>query len=110
MNDNDREKIALFRFALISPILNGQVQNQKEYLSEITAKTHNVPYYGPKEYVSKTIQCWLRDYRRGGFDALKPKRRSDYGRSRKVYPELKEKLVKLRKEHPICRSHSFMTS
>jgi len=46
MTDNDREKIALFRFALISPILNRQVQNQKECLSEITAKTHNVPYYG----------------------------------------------------------------
>jgi len=103
MTDNDREKIALFRYALISPILSGQVQNQKEYLSEITAKTHNVPYYGPKEYVPKTIQCWLRDYRRGGFDAfdaLKPKRRSDYGRSRKVYPKLKEKLVTLRKEKP----------
>ena len=53
MTDNDREKIALFRFAIISPILNGQVQNQKEYLEEITAKTHNVPYYGPKEYVPK---------------------------------------------------------
>lgn len=100
MNDNDREKIALFRFAIISPILNGQVQNQKEYLAKITAKTHNVPYYGPKEYVPKTIQCWLRDYRRGGFNALKPKRRSDYGHSRKVYPELKEKLISLRKDKP----------
>ena len=100
MTDNDREKIALFRFAIISPILNGQVQNQKEYLEEITAKTHNVPYYGSKEYVPKTIQCWLRDYRRGGFNALKPKRRSDHGHSRKVYPELKEKLVSLRKDKP----------
>lgn len=99
MTDNDREKIALFRFGLISPILNGQVINQKEYLAEITAKVHNVPYYGPKEYVPKTIRGWLRDYRRGGFDALKPKRRSDRGKSRKIYPELKAKLLKIRREN-----------
>lgn len=100
MTDNDREKIALFRFAIISPILNGQVRNQNDYLSEITAKTHNVPYYGSREYVPKTIQGWLRDYRRGGFDALKPKRRSDFGKSRKIFPELKARLVNLRKESP----------
>ena len=98
MTDNDREKIALFRFGLISPILNGQVVNQKEYLAEITAKPYNVPYYGLKEYVPKTIQGWLRDYRRGGFDALKPKRRSDRGKSRKISPELKAKLLELRRE------------
>lgn len=99
MTDNDREKIALFRFSIISPILNGQVKNQKEYLAEVTAKVHNVPHYGPKEYVPKTIKGWLRDYRRGGFDALKPKKRSDRGKSRKIYPELKAKLIKLRREN-----------
>jgi len=100
MNDNDREQIALFRFGLISPILNGQVKNQKEYLAKITAQVHNVPYYGPREYVPKTIYRWLLDYRRGGFEALKPKKRSDHGKSRKISLELKEKLLNLRKEHP----------
>jgi putative transposase len=99
MTDNDREKIALFRFSLISPILNGQVVNQKEYLAEVTAKVHDVPYYGPKEYVPKTVQGWLRDYHRGGFEALKPKKRSDRGKSRKIYPELKANLLKLRREN-----------
>jgi len=100
MTENDREKIALFRYGLISPILNGQVKNQKEYLQKESAKTHNVPYYGPKEYVSKTIYFWLRDYRRGGFDALKPKRRSDQGQSRKITGKLKKRLIKLRKNNP----------
>jgi len=77
MTENDREKIALFRYGLISPILNGQVKNQKEYLQKESTKVHNVPYYGSKEYVPKTIYGWLRAYRRGGFDALKPKHCSD---------------------------------
>jgi len=40
MTDNNREKIAIFRFGIISPILNGQVTSQKEYLAEVTAKVH----------------------------------------------------------------------
>ncbi|SDM53736.1 helix-turn-helix domain-containing protein [Halarsenatibacter silvermanii] len=100
MKEKDREKIALFRFKLISPILTGQVNSQKEYLAKIATETHNVPYYGPKEYVPKTIAMWLNDYRRGGFEALKPKRRSDRGKSRKVTPELKEIIMENRKEHP----------
>lgn len=100
MTDNDREQIALFRFSLISPILNGQVKNRKDYLAKITAKKHNVPYYGVKEYVPKTVYQWLREYRRGGFNALKPKKRSDKGKSRKITPELKEKLLAARNEHP----------
>lgn len=100
MTDNDREKIALFRFRIISPILNCQVKNQKEYMSRVTAKVHNVPYYGLKEYVPKTVYCWLRNYRRGGFEALKPKKRSDRGRSRKITPLLKEKLLAAREKMP----------
>lgn len=100
MTDNDREQIALFRFGLISPILNGQVTNQKEYLANVTAKKHDVPYYGFKEYVPKTIYGWLRNYRRNGFDGLKPKKRSDKGKSRKITSELKDKLLDARKEHP----------
>ncbi len=100
MTENDREKIALFRYGLISPILNGQIKNQKEYLEKEAARVHNVPYYGPKEYVPKTIYGWLRNYRRGGFDALKPKRRSDRGKSRKINGQLKTKLLNLRKKHP----------
>lgn len=100
MTENDREKIALFRYGLISPILNGQVKNQKEYLQKESTKVHNVPYYGSKEYVPKTIYGWLRAYRRGGFDALKPKHRSDRGRSRKITGQLKNRLLRLRENNP----------
>jgi len=100
MTDNEREQIALFRFRLISPILNGQVENQTEYLAEITAKKHEVPYYGVKEYVPKTVYFWLRNYRRHGFEGLKPKKRSDKGKSRKITPELEESLRKEREKYP----------
>lgn len=101
MTEKDRENIALFRYGLIAPILNGQVNSQKDYLAEICSKIHQVPYYGPKEFTPKTLSCWLLDYRREGFDGLKPKRRSDRGQSRKLSRELEEHLLALRKEERV---------
>ncbi|MGI6684100.1 MAG: helix-turn-helix domain-containing protein [Bacillota bacterium] len=98
MTEKDRENIALFRYGIIAPILNGQVNNQTEYLAEVCSQIHQVPYYGPKEFAPKTISCWLLDYRRGGFDGLKPKRRSDRGQPRKLNRELEEHIIALRKE------------
>ncbi|TDX34561.1 homeodomain-containing protein [Halanaerobium congolense] len=100
MTDNDREQIALFRFSLISPILNGQVEKQSEYLAEVAAKKHNVPYYGVREYSPKTIAMWVRDYRKNGFNGLKPKTRNDKGKSRVLTAELKEIILEAREKHP----------
>ena len=98
MTEEDRDNIALFRYGLISPILNDQVTSQKNYLEEVSSKVHQVPYYGPKEFAPNTIECWLRTYRREGFNGLKPKRRSDRGETRRITSSLKEKLLELRKE------------
>ncbi|MCC3146020.1 DDE-type integrase/transposase/recombinase [Halanaerobium sp. Z-7514] len=100
MTDNDREQIALFRFSLISPILNRQVKKQNEYLAKVAAKKHNVPYYGVREYSPKTISMWVRAYRKGGFEGLKPKPRNDKGKSRVLTPELKEVILEAREDHP----------
>jgi transposase len=100
MTDNDREQIALFRFSLISPILNRQVENQNQYLAEIATQKHNVPYYCVREYSPKIMEEWVRKYRKHGFNALKPKPRNDKGQSRILTPELKEIILNARKEHP----------
>lgn len=93
-----REKVALFRYGLIAPILNGQVSNRKEYLAEIAGKVHEVPHYGPREFTPKTLAGWLLAYRRAGFAGLKPKPRSDKGQPRKLTHEQEEHLLALRKE------------
>jgi len=98
MTEKDREQIALFRYGLIAPILNGQVENQTEYLTGVCSKVHDVPYYGPREFAPKTVSCWLLAYRKEGFEGLKPKRRSDKGRSRALSREMEEHLLMLRRE------------
>lgn len=97
MEDNVREQLALFKFGLISPILNSQVKT-KDYLAEIAAQKHDVPGYGVREYTSKTIRQWVLNYRREGFDGLKPKSRKDRGVPRKLSREEEEHLLALRNE------------
>lgn len=96
MTDQEREQVALFRYGLIAPLFNQQVASKQEYLAQICGKTHMVPYYGRKDFTPKTVEGWLRDYRRGGFAALRPKGRSDKGVSRVLSPDKKEQLLALR--------------
>jgi transposase InsO family protein len=98
MNEKTREEIALFRYGLIAPMLNGQ-QEPKMYYQEMEGKFHQVPYYGERKIAAKTMQEWLLHYRNHGFDALKPKRRSDRGDSRRLSPDDKDHLLELRKKY-----------
>lgn len=100
MNDSDKERIALFRYSLIAPILNDQVASKKDYLAQVCAKAYDVPYYGRKEFAPKTIEQWLREYRRGNLHALKPSSRSDKGSSRAIKTDALEKIMAFRKEKP----------
>ncbi|PLR80004.1 IS481 family transposase [Bacillus canaveralius] len=98
MNKNEREQIALFRYGLIAPLFNGQV-NPKEYLKELEGKIHSIPYYGERKIAVKTIQEWLLHYRRNGFEALKPKKRGDKGNSRRLSPDDQDQLLEIRKKN-----------
>jgi transposase InsO family protein len=88
-----KEEIALKKFSLISPVINGQVENQKQYFQELCSKPIEMPHYGIKRYSPKTLANWLGEYRRHGFDALKPGNRSDRGQSRKITAMMAEKIV-----------------
>lgn len=102
MDEELRQKIALFRFSLIAPILNNTFQNKtvKEYLQEICAKKYDSPNGLKKEYAPATIKDWLRLYKLKGIDGLYPRKRSDNGNTRILSKELKELILELKKANP----------
>ena len=104
MADNDRkspsdgqttqaEKIALFRYGIIAPILHDSTKSQTRYFKQMAQKVFDVPLYGRKKYNWKTFKSWLRTYRTAGFDGLKPKTRADKGTSR-IVDEYLEQIIK----------------
>lgn len=87
LDAKEREKIALKKFAIIAPVLNGQVSRQKEYFEKV-CQDIELPHYGKKAYSPKTLLSWLNDYRKSGLDGLKPGYRSDRGKSRKITDQI----------------------
>ncbi len=97
------ERIALFRFGIISAItsLRKSERGEKEkIIEEITKTQWDIPYSG-RSYISRsTVLSWLKSYRRGGerLESLMPKQRCDQGRTKSIDPETQQALIKMRGE------------
>lgn len=100
-NMND-EQIAAARYALIAPIVSRQTSlvpgELKTWLRETASRRYDLP--GSRQHVSeRTLERYLEAYRKGGWDALKPKARSTAGRT-KLDEHVLQKAVALRLERP----------
>jgi transposase InsO family protein len=103
MDNETREQIALIRYKLISPVLAEPARVQNEYFRTQAAKRHEFPRYGNRQVKVSTLKCWLKAYRKNGFDGLKPKIRSDRGRPRKADPQM---LDAIRVQ---CKAYPYIT-
>jgi len=100
MEKDMQERIALKRFQLISPVLAEPARAQNEYFRTQAEREHDFLRYGVKKISLSTMKSWLRRYRKGGFDALKPKERSDRGRPRRLNEHLLKVLEVKCKAYP----------
>lgn len=84
MDEATKQKIALFKYSLIAPLLTGTYAQPtaKAYIEAVCGKVYDVPYYGRREFSPSTVKEWLTDYRKHGIEGLYPVRRSDCGSSR----------------------------
>jgi putative transposase len=99
--DKKRTDLALFKYALIAPVIQENVSVQANYFREVSGKHYEVPHIGQKRFKAGTLKLWLKQYRRYGFDALKPKTRKDKGDSRKITGELALAIGEAVKQYPI---------
>lgn len=100
--DARSERIALFRYALIAPLVvetlpRGELTRRAE---EIAARQYEIPYSERTSLSVDTLLDWALRYRRGGFPALAPQPRCDRGQSRVVPPQLAELIERLKRENP----------
>jgi len=100
MNEKEKLEFALFKFRLLSPILNNDIQNKRKYFRELAAKEHDVPHLGKRKFSPDTFKSWLRQHRRHGFDGLVAKIREDKGHFRKIDPQLADKISKFLSTFP----------
>jgi putative transposase len=100
MSDDKSLDIALFKYRIIAEIINETGKGQRNYFRKMSKREFDVPHLGKKRFQPETFKSWLRDYRNGGFDALRPKIRIDKGSSRKIDGHLKESIGHMTQEYP----------
>lgn len=103
MDKDKQHAIALMRYAAIAPLISGipeEYPSMSTYFRALSEKGIMHPDGQLRKYAPGTIKSWFLDYRKGGFDALIPKSRSDCGTSRKIDDELQEQIRYLKRKYP----------
>lgn len=102
MDDPKSEKVALFRYGLIATLVletlsRGELMRRAR---ELAALHYEIPSSDRTTISVGTLLKWAGRYRKGGLDALSPKRRKDRGQSRAISPQLAQLIERLKRENP----------
>lgn len=100
--DAKAEKIALFRYALVAPLVleplaRGELTRRAQ---EIAARHYEIPGSRRTSVSVDSLLHWALRYRQGGFEALAPRPRQDRGQSRTITPQLADLIERLKRENP----------
>jgi putative transposase len=100
--ESKTEKIALFRYGLIAPLIleplpRGEFTRRAQ---EIAARTYDIPHSRRISVSIDTLRLWALRYRQGGFEALAPQPRQDRGRFRALTPQVADLIERLKRENP----------
>lgn len=95
-------EIALFRYGLIAPLVFDPLAagDLEKALRQIAIKRCTIPYSTHTQVGISTLRRYLKLYNQGSFEALRPKNRTDKGRTRAFSTFVMEKAVALREEQP----------
>ncbi|NJN37167.1 MAG: transposase [Nitrospiraceae bacterium] len=101
-SDDLRQQTALFRFSVLGDLVHREPGEPGLYenLRERAERTYDIPGSRRSRIAVETIRGWLRDYRRGGFEALRPHPRNDIGVSRTITQDIADHLCTLKEETP----------
>jgi len=96
------QALALFRYGLIAEFIQLPAGSRGLYarLRDKARADYTIPGSTRTRVSPETLRHWLKDYRRGGFDALLPKARADRGRPRALPQAVADALVSLKDEQP----------
>lgn len=98
MTEEERNEIALKRYNMIAPL----IINPEQYPSNrefFRMQGHKLHQNGVTTVHARTIERWYYQFKKGGFDALKPQTRVDLGKPRKG-KDVIEQIIILKRNYP----------
>lgn len=110
MPDTDPKQadaVALFRYGLIADLIHLPPGSPGLYrlLAQKAEHEYDIPGTLRRRVAAETLRDWLKAYRKGGFEALRQRPRSDTGLSRALPGPVQDLLVSIKDEHPDLAVH-----
>ena len=101
-HDELRQRVAVFRYGVIAEIAQQPpgTPGLHAMMVEKAQREYDIPGTKRQRIATETIRGWVRDYRRGGFEALKPRPRADIGSSRSIPATVVDLLCETKEEQP----------
>ena len=95
-------QVAQFRFALIAPVVQNLYPDPSRtaYYKRVTKEPLTMPDGKVVNISYKTLEKWVSNYQRYGFDSLMPSERSDKGTTRALSDTAIEEIFRLKTEFP----------
>jgi transposase InsO family protein len=102
MDDNERQRLALWRLAVLGPLMSARLKHGdvSAYVHQAAERLHRMPDGLEIRLSESTIETWHYAYQHHGLAALMPKDRSDKGETRAIRPVVADLLLRAKAEKP----------
>jgi transposase InsO family protein len=110
MDEEQKKRIAVFRFGAIANLVGGIVLDHGErerLLQEKCEHQWEIPFSPRSRLTRSTLQRWIRQYD-GRLESLYPRDRADIGRSRTLDDEVAQALIRVRQVFPRAPVHKLL--
>ena len=107
MTEEEKNEIALKRYNMIAPLLIDpeRYPSNREFFRMQGHKLHEE---GVTTIHARTIERWYYQFKKGGFDALKPQTRVDFGKPRKG-KDVIDQIIILKRNYPRLSATGILT-
>ena len=97
----DKNELALLRFSIIAPLVNGTCEETSlaEYVRKASEKTYLVKGE-PRTFSASVIRKWYYSYRKNGYEGLVDTQRNDYQKPRILSEDAKAEISKKTEAYP----------
>lgn len=102
MTEQEKNKIALFRYGVIAPLTSDVFDgsSKKDFFRDAAKKTYKDNQGKEIKISAASIERWYYTYKRDGYDGLLPQGRSDAGAFRKMDEDVCSQIHYLKREYP----------
>jgi len=102
MDADMQRQLALLKFSIIAPLCNDtyDAPSKEAFCRRLAQTVYTLPNGKKRSFSADTIKNWALAYKKNGFDALVPKKRSDIGKPRILTENVIQRIYELKEKYP----------